>query len=168
MAIKVKSTKDIEHWLPIPEFNFEYSISTLGRIFSYKRGIYLKLKNDSKSYADVRLCREGLATRHLLHRLMWSVFKGNIAKGLVVMHRNNDKQDNRLFNLRLGTQKENLQQMSTEGRQHLQKLTKEDVLAIRAHHARIPSVNKSWLGLKYGVTCATICKVIQRQTFRSI
>lgn len=61
-----------------------------------------------KGYLHVDLCRNGKATRRIVHRLVWETFVGPIANRLEVNHKNLDRADNRLENLELVTHQQNL------------------------------------------------------------
>lgn len=110
------------------------------------------------------------------NRAAYIVSKGDIPEGLWVLH----KCDNRLCcnpdHLWLGTPKENTRDMIAKGRRRsadqvargedvsLAKLTADMVRAIRAE----PPQTLSVLAEKYGVSKATIGKVIHRQTWAHI
>jgi len=59
------------------------------------RGVFKK--DGEKAYK--RLCING--TKYLLHRLIWTMFKGTIPDGMWVDHIDQDKWNNRIENLRL-------------------------------------------------------------------
>ena len=52
----------------------------------------------------------------LVHRLIAETFLGPIPKGMVVMHLDHDAGNNSVANLRIGTQRENIDQMHAAGR----------------------------------------------------
>lgn len=50
--------------------------------------------------------------RHYAHRVLWTTFNGPIPEGMQIDHINGDKQDNRLSNLRLVSNRENSMNVS--------------------------------------------------------
>ena len=107
------------------------------------------------------------------HRISYLLEHGEIPKGMLVLH----KCDNRLCvnpdHLWLGTHKDNTQDMIAKGRRRKSsqvvrgegvsnsKLTEDLVRKMRAE----PPMTFKKLGEKYGVTAGTACKVILRQTW---
>jgi len=69
----------------------------------------VKVVPDTKFYAQVCLCVNGIYHRYRVHRLMWETFIGPILGRLEVNHKNLDRMDNRLENLELLTHRENIQ-----------------------------------------------------------
>ena len=57
-------------------------------------------------YGVRKHAQTGKKTYHV-HRFVWECFNGNIPKGKVIDHINNDKEDNRLCNLQLVTHQQN-------------------------------------------------------------
>lgn len=82
-------------------------VDSMGRLF-HRKGKNLKpYKNTSGYYTvSVRINNRSLPIR--IHRLVYESFKGKIPEGLVVDHINNIKTDNRLENLQVITNAENL------------------------------------------------------------
>ena len=109
-----------EIWKDIP--NYEgYQVSNLGRVKSLKRfrkgrnGSLVTVKEkilkpwiNSTGYYLIELSKQSIKKKHLVHRLVWSAFNGQIPEDLQVNHINEVKTDNRLSNLNLMTCKENL------------------------------------------------------------
>lgn len=101
-----------EVWRDIP--NYEgYQISNIGRVKSLERSYrrkekILKPQIDHKGYYLIGLCKNSIQKFYLVHRLVWIAFNGPIPEGLQVNHINEVKSDNRLSNLNLMTQKENI------------------------------------------------------------
>ena len=104
----------IEEWRSIVAYEGIYAVSNLGRIKS------LKMKNvssdkilnpsiDSKGYFRVDLYRNGVSLVRQVHQIVAMSFLGHVPSGhrVVVDHINGIKTDNRVFNLRLVTHREN-------------------------------------------------------------
>ena len=115
--LKISMIEEI--WKDIP--NYEgYQVSNLGRVKSLER--FRKGKNGSlvsvkekilkpqidRGYYRVALCKNSIRKMHLVHRLVYEAFNGQIPEGLQVNHINEVKTDNRLSNLNLMTPKENI------------------------------------------------------------
>lgn len=107
----------LEIWEDIPRHP-GYQASTLGRIRSTDRITLCKTKRTSprkrlgknlkpfyktNGYLRVDLCGKC----YTVHSLILTTFKGERPKGCVAMHLNDKKDDNRLINLKWGTQSEN-------------------------------------------------------------
>lgn len=60
---------------------------------------------DARSGYRCLRCAEG---KLYVHRLVWEILKGPISQGMQIDHINGDRDDNRIENLRLVTQQENL------------------------------------------------------------
>lgn len=105
-----------EIWKDVPGYEGKYQASTLGRIKSVDRvvargtsahhpakGKVLKPAVAIDGYLNVALCGKSF----LIHRVVLTTFVGNPPPGYVGMHLNNIKSDNRLINLKWGSQSEN-------------------------------------------------------------
>ncbi len=90
--------------------NFDnYFIFEDGRVFSLNRKRFLKT-SDRCGYCFIRLYDNNKKQKDIfVHRLVYETFKGKIPEGLQVDHINGIRDDNRLINLRLLTNKENSQ-----------------------------------------------------------
>jgi len=88
--------------------NFDnYFIYEDGRVFSIKRNRFLALQ-EKYGYNNIILVNNDNTRKYLLvHRIVYEAFKGPIPKELQVDHINGIRNDNRLINLRLLTNKEN-------------------------------------------------------------
>jgi len=120
------STTQKEKWV-VPTYNgiqfTKYLISTSGKLVS--KSNQSPTKNSKKplfdNYREINplKCKLGYLTfniyddmseRHIMygHRLMWESFVCPITTGMVIDHINTDRDDNRLKNLQMLTQSENL------------------------------------------------------------
>jgi hypothetical protein len=146
-------------------------VSNLGRVRSWFLNRYLKdspqkFLNPTKGnhgYLQIGSRKHGPI---LVHRLVVETFKG--IKTLHVLHKNNDKTDNRLSNLRYGTPKQNMQDKKAHGTYWIghklkrAKLNKRKVLALRAEEG---SMSKRALSRKYGISLDTCLKCLDRRTW---
>lgn len=100
-----------ERWAPIPGYEGAYEASDAGRIRSLRGGRrkprILRASADSRrGYLKVNLCLDNVIRTHKVHRLVALTFLG--LSDLHVLHWNDDPADNRLENLRYGTNSENV------------------------------------------------------------
>lgn len=89
----------MEEFRDLKDFE-NYQISNLGRIYSKKRRVCLKVKKLGNSgYYQVRLSKDGNYVYKNLHRLLAETFIPNPNNYRTVNHINGNKLDNRLNNL---------------------------------------------------------------------
>lgn len=104
-----------------------YFVSRDGEVYSrYIRGSHnlgnewRKLKPKLRpSYYNVTLYHNGKNKKVYVHRLVAMVYLPNPKNLPVVMHLNNNKEDNRVENLKWGTQRENVEQAVREHRSYI-------------------------------------------------
>jgi len=160
-----------EVWRAIPGYADLYEASSAGRIRSLDRvttrtdgtrrrfpGKVLSLKATEKAYYQVSLCREGVAKRLLVHRLVCETFHGAGDPGMEVAHCDGNRLNNRADNLRWATSKENYDDKVAHGtarrgeRSPVAKLSWEDVDEIR----RSKFLNHREAGELFGVARETV------------
>lgn len=101
-----------ENWKSITGFEGRYEVSDLGRVRSlnYLRSGKVKVLStldNGIGYLFVILSKNGKKKNFYVHRLTYEAFYGTIPPGMTIDHINGDKQDNRLENLQLLTQRDN-------------------------------------------------------------
>lgn len=135
-----------------------YRATLCGRVFN-KRGRQLKpiRQKNGYSYYHLYSCGTGKVVR--AHRFIWYFFFGEIPKHLVIDHKNSDKTDNRLTNLRLLTPKEN-QRLGNA------KVTKADVLKIRQELGSTESGRE--LAKRYGISPQNIASIKKGRTWKDV
>ena len=102
-----------EIWKPVLGYEGLYEVSNFGRVksFFYKRQgktIVLSPRKVGNGYLAVHLSKDKKKISFRIHRLVWEAFNGPIPAGMQVNHNNEVKTDNRLENLSLMVQKDNL------------------------------------------------------------
>lgn len=127
-------------------------------------------------YGQLQVCGRGV----LAHRLSYELFIGPIINSLHVLHSCDNRLCVRPSHLRLGTNRENIQDAFDRGRRQKGQglvpttfhngvhhvLTPEDVRAIRESYKNGDSYRE--LAQRYGVTIVTISHVVRRVTWRSV
>ena len=96
----------------IPGYEGMYQVSNLGNVKSLKRSSEKILKNakNARGYLEVCLCKNSVGTIIRIHQLVAMAFLGHKRDGmkLVIDHIDNNKLNNRLENLQIITQRENV------------------------------------------------------------
>ena len=108
-----------------------------------------------------------------VHVLILTVFVGPRPEGMEACHRDGDRSNNSLNNLRWDTPKNNCADTARHGRSNkgerhgLARLTEEKVKAIRAEYATGIASYES-LGRKHGVTGSAILAVVRRRNWKHV
>ena len=97
-----KNTNEI--WLPVPDFEKHYEISSFGSIRNINTNKLMKLSKISNgSYYYVGLSKNGEQTHFYVHRLVLVTFIGKPKKGLICCHNDGNGLNNNIENLRWDT-----------------------------------------------------------------
>ncbi len=162
-----------ERWLPIAGTNGMYEVSDWGRVRTWRRiPCVLKPRISHNGYQRVGLYRgppgDKRATQHFVHRLVLETFTGPCPPGMECDHRNRDKTDNRLSNIRWCTRRENCDAKTTrgsvmDGSRHLEE---HQVLEVRARYAKGES--QAALSRAFGVKPLTIYRIVTRRTWADL
>ena len=100
-------TKEV--WRDIEGYEGLYQVSNLGRVKSFKGSSesILKGRNSTSGYLQVDLCKQGVVSTKLIHRLVAQAFIPNPENKQEVNHIDEDKTNNLHSNLEWSTRKEN-------------------------------------------------------------
>ena len=160
----------MELWRQIQGYP-DYTVSSHGRIKSYKRSEYgvLLVLNRHKGYRLVGLCRNGKACSKTVHRLVAQAFIPNPEGKPCINHIDCDKTNDFVNNLEWVTRLENMAHATAHGlvskgvNHHLAKLNPEKVREIRAS-----TLSQSKLARLYGVHRMSIKAVIIRKNWAHV
>lgn len=113
-----------EIWKDISDYIGYYQISNLGRIRSLDRmvsqkkcsseysrlmkGKILKTKITNSGYELVHLSKDGVVKAYTVHKLVYMAFNGDYDFSLQINHKDGNKTNNRLENLELVNQSDNV------------------------------------------------------------
>lgn len=108
-----------ESWKPVYGFEGFYEISDRPRIKRIKAGQGTKAEcmkqGNRRGYKEVRLCKNGKSSLHLVHRLVALSFIPNLENKPCVNHINGVKSDNRPENLEWVSYSENMEHSFNKG-----------------------------------------------------
>lgn len=129
-------SEENEEWRPIKD-QPGYYVSNLGRVKSTKRTeeVILSPGVTSKNHLGVGLSQNGVQTRHRVHRLVAEAFIDNPNNLPVVRHLNDDPYDNRVVNLKWGTQKDNVYDSIRSGTHVFKRREMDEEIMRLAHEA---------------------------------
>lgn len=152
-----------------------------GSVYDYKTECWIWEKSTVGEgpkfrYGDIRIGLKSLKTQRnaRAHRLSYEVFKGEIPKGLFVLHKCDNTRCINPDHLFLGTQKDNMQDMNNKNRRNdaigskhpTAKLSEKQVLEIRELHKK--GILTSKLAKLFNTPYMTIASVIKRKSWKHI
>ena len=175
----------IEEWMPIPDYEDFYEVSNLGSIRrldtlvackggkKLNKGRVLKASPTDGGYKKVTFCKKGERSVGYVHKVVASTFLGQCPFGLYVCHNNGIRSDNRLFNLRFDTPKNNQADREKHGttdrgsQRWNSKLTEEDIPKIRSLINQGEMLFREIAEL-FGVSRTTIGFINSRRTWKHV
>lgn len=120
-----------EIWKPVVGYEDLYEVSDHGRIRSLGReltykdgrrgrlpGKMRKISNHNQGYSIISFRRDGVAKTSLVHRVVLEAFVGPCPEGMEACHRDGDRKNNQLSNLRWDSSSENNLDKGRIGRDH--------------------------------------------------
>lgn len=96
-----------EEWKNIVGYEGYYMISNHGRVYSNRNKIVLKNREGKNGYLDVALSVNGKQKLKKIHRIVYESFIGELKKGLVIDHIDNNPKNNHVSNLRQVSSRKN-------------------------------------------------------------
>ena len=161
----------IEIWKHILDFP-RYKISDQGRMKNYITGQIIETQS-TKTEARLtplsdRQHEPGNFPRKRIHILVLEAFHGSCPPGMECRHLNDDPSDNRLVNLRWGTNRENKLDRVRNGCDYkwFKKLSDREVRDIRATRAKGEIIRV--IAANYGVHYHTIRRICSRHTYKDV
>jgi hypothetical protein len=95
----------MEEFRKVP--NYEYSVSNMGNVRNDKTNRILQPGINSRGYYNVNLYKNGKRKNMTVHKLVANTFIANLDYKQCIDHKNNNKLDNNINNLRWATNTEN-------------------------------------------------------------
>ena len=127
-------------------------------------GCWLWISNQRKGYGEMYINTKRIPA----HRVSWTIHYGEIPDGLLCLHTCDNPSCVNPVHLFLGTNSDNMKDKASKGRgysptgikHHMNKLTEDDVLAIR------DDARKQWeIAEDYGIAQSGISKIKSRETW---
>lgn len=115
-------------------------------------------------YLTVDLVSNGKRVQKKVHTLILEAFVGPCPDGMVGCHENDNREDNRLSNLRWGTQKSNMEDRGRNGttamgsRSGASKLNEEQVLQIR--NLAFSGLSNAEIARNYGCSAQMVSDIV--------
>lgn len=147
----------------------DYKISSNGDVFG-KNG-KLMAKPISQGYERLTICYKGERLNKFVHVLVMETFVGKKPKGLVINHKDHNKQNNCIENLEYCTQSKNIKKVFINKIRNLKgennnnaSLNKKKVKEIRGKYIpRVYSIRK--LAKEYGVSSSCIQNIVNNKNW---
>jgi hypothetical protein len=174
-----------ELFRPIEGFP-SYRVSNLGRVQTCvvpgtsrthentwrDRRAYEVKKKYGKPHLAVMLHREGKPHHFLVHRLVLAAFVGPCPAGLQCLHRDGNPRNNRVDNLRWGTQRENSADavrhgVMRRGSGHgVAKLDEERVAELKRMRREGKTIKS--LAVVFRVSVGTVCNIVNGRAWKHV
>jgi len=130
--------------------------------------------SQNKGYGFISWGQGKSKTKWLVHRISYTIWKGEIPKGMFILHSCDNPKCFNPDHLSVGTQKDNLQQMSQRGRSNARygsksgksKLKESEVIKIRQMRDEGKTLKE--ISKKFNVTDANISDICQKYTWKHV
>lgn len=163
-----------ERWRPVPGFP-RYEASDAGRVRSATRAWrageprVLRARVGSAGYERVVLYRGGRPSPATVHRLVLESFVGPCPNGMEACHRNGNRRDNRLANLRWDTHAANCQDSirldtHARGSRNAKAVLTEAIVAA----ARAANMTSEEVHVRWGIGMGSAWRMLTRRTWRHV
>jgi hypothetical protein len=165
----------VENWKPVPGYEGLYDVSDLGNVRTYYAGrgrfagrLYRakphKVRISRHGYPMTSLCKDGKTHQATVSRLVLMAFVGHPPPGRpYACHNNGQPANNRLCNLRWGSNAENQADRVTHGTSNRgaangrAKFTEDDVRHIRS--LLTDGLSQTYIAGEYGVDPSAISNI---------
>lgn len=162
-------------WEAVKRYEKYYLISPTGSVYSI-RSKKLISPFVSSGYSQVELNVNGVATKHLVHRLVAEAYLPNQSNFPCVNHKDGNKLNNDVSNLEWCTFKKNMEHACEHGllktigsNNPSSKLTEDDVKYIKSVYKKGDlEYGSSALGKKFGVDHKAIWSIVNGATWRTV
>lgn len=145
-----------------------YSITSDGRIYSFKSGKWLKTEFN-EGYSKVNISSGGNRINAKVSHLVLVTYVGPRPPGSYGLHKDNNPINNLYTNLYWGTHEDNVEDSARNNR-HLRsgvrKFSKGEVFTIRKRHSE--GETKALLAREYSVDPGTIRNIVLKRTYGNI
>ena len=177
----------IEIWKDIPGYEGSYQISNKWGVKSLDRVILgkdwrnwfhhwriIKTETNIDWYKVLCICKNGWWKKIRVHRIVYCTFNNiSIDTDLLILHKDDIRDNNNLDNLFIGTNKENMEDMYRKWRkvtvygedQGSSKLTNKEVLEIRENKEKLKGYQLSDL---YKISQGVISSIRSRRSWKHI
>ena len=174
-----------EEWRDLPGFEGLYQVSNLGfvrsldrcllrsdgRFCTYRGRVLSTFQGTTCNYKSVLLSKEGVPSKHMVHRLVAIVFLGlDPNSEMEVNHKDGNRHNNRASNLEVVTHQQNIDHSVATGlkddygEKHVHaKFTNQQAEEIRQMWRR--GVLQKDIAEMYGVHKQTICSIVNYKTY---
>lgn len=156
-----------EEWRPVPGFEGQYEVSSLGRVRSWTR--VLRLSVATGGYLNVSLGRAG--GTHSVHVLVAAAFLGPKLPGQIVRHLDGTRQNNRVGNLAYGSYRDNSADSLAHGTRPVGELKpnhKLKALDLPDIRSRLGKESDSAIARDFGVNAAAIRHIRVGRSWRHV
>lgn len=161
---------------PIPGFP-RYRVGRCGSVWSHKpsraKWMLLKPWPNAQEYLMVSLMLDGVRHAKRVHHIVLTVFVGPRPDGFEGCHRDGERGNNALSNLRWDTHAENVADNERNGKKVFgekhgcAKLCEADIPVIRAEYAKGGTTYRQ-IGASRGLPPETIFKIVQRKSWKHV